>query len=96
MTGIDLTQIPTQLGIALNIPTFTAGLIASAFMLLMFDMPIVVFSKNAMLLSVMTILVLCIDTALTWLPYFTLVIVIFMLALLFASEMRIWITGRGH
>jgi hypothetical protein len=44
----------------------------------------------------MTILVLCIDVALTWLPYFTLVIVIFMLALLFASEMRTWITGRGH
>jgi hypothetical protein len=96
MSGIDLTQVPTQLGAALNISSFAAGLIASAFMLLLFDLPIVVFSRNAMLLSVMTILVLCIDVALTWLPYFTLVIVIFMLALLFASEMRTWITGRGH
>jgi len=96
MSGIDLTQVPTQLGAALNISSFAAGLIASAFMLLLFDLPIVIFSRNTMLLSVMTILVLCIDVALTWLPYFTLVIVIFMLALLFASEMRTWITGRGH
>jgi hypothetical protein len=96
MSGIDLTAIPTQLGAALGVSTFIAGLIASAFLLLMFDMPIVIFSKNPMMLSVMTVLVLCIDVALTWLPYFTLVIIVFMLALLFASEMRTWITGRGH
>jgi hypothetical protein len=95
MTGIDLTQIPTQLGIALNIPAFAAGILASAFMLLMFDMPIVIFSKNMMMLAIMSVLVLCIDVALTWLPYYCLIIIVFMLALMFASEMRTWITGKA-
>lgn len=97
MTGIDLLNIPTQLGAALGVSPFVGGLIASTFMLLMFDMPIIIFGRDQpMIIAVMTIMVLCIDVALTWLPYFTLVIMIFMLALLFASEMRTWITGRGH
>ena len=92
----DITQIPTNIGTALGTTSTVGGLLASAFMLLMFDMPIVIFSKNIMMLTVMTVMVLCLDVALTWLPYFVLIIVIFMLALLFASEMRTWITGRGH
>jgi hypothetical protein len=97
MSGIDLTSIPTQLGAALGTTAFVGGLIASAFMILMFDMPIIIFGRDQpMMLAIMTVLVLSIDVALTWLPYFTLIIIIFMLALLFASEMRTWITGRGH
>jgi hypothetical protein len=95
-TGIDFTQIPTQLGLALNISPFAAGILASAFLLLMFSMPILIFSKNLMLATIMTILILCCTVAMTWLPYWCLLIIIFMCALLFASEMRTWITGRGH
>lgn len=96
-TLLDLTTIPTQIGNALfGGNAFVGGLVATVFLLLMCVMPIVIFSKNYMVLLTMTVLVLSIAVALTWLPYFTLIIIIFMLALLFASEMRTWITGRGH
>lgn len=93
----DITQIPTNLGNALGTTSTVGGLLASAFLILMFDMPLIIFARDQLMaLSVMTVMILCVEVALGWLPYFVLIIIIFMLALLFASEMRTWITGRGH
>ena len=97
MLLFDITQIPANLGAALGTTSTVGGILASAFLILMFDMPLVIFARNQlMMLAVMTVITLSACVALTWLPFFVLIIVIFMLALLFASEMRTWITGRGH
>lgn len=93
-TNIDITQIPIQLGLRLGISIFASGIIVVIILLLFVELPLMIFaSDNIILMTIFGILILCVGVALTWLPLWTLIIVVVLVALLFADVFRKFLTG---
>lgn len=94
-TTIILTEIPSRIASLLGIDVFTAGILASLFAMLMFILPVLIFSKNVFAVIIIGLSTMGFLTALTWLPFWLFLIVTLVIALMFAGQMREWITGRG-
>lgn len=92
---LELSNVPQQLADRLGISLF-AGQMLSGFMLMFIPLLIIATitrGKNTMLLVIVGLSTLCLGVALTWLPLWTLLITALIVALLFASNMRSWLSG---
>ena len=92
--SVNMTAIPQNLGTALGVSTFAAGVLASCFIYLMFTLPIIIFARNnivAYLTLGIGILSFCV--AISWLPAWTLFVIVFIIALMFADKIRNWISA---
>jgi len=94
---IDLTNVPQWLATQLGIPEFAGGILAFILLMLMTVLPFAIIARGrkagfipelALSLGVMG---LCI--ALEWLPYWFLLILGMLVALMFSGKMRDLITG---
>jgi hypothetical protein len=89
-TDIELTQIPIFLAERLGISVFAAGLLASGVMILL---PVIIISiltrgKGFIMQLVMIIIFMGLGIALTWLPVWFLIVFAFLIAGLFANQIR--------
>lgn len=91
--GVNLLNIPIQLSIALGISVLTAGLICGFILELCFVLPVLIFTDNALVLMIFSILGICTGVAIGWLPYVCLILIILIVALLYAGKVRDLITG---
>lgn len=96
---VDFMNIPQQLADHLNIPLFGGQILASGIMLMIFLLPITIIArgKKAGFIPELgtTLVIYGFCTAIGWLPYWFLLILCMLIALMFAGTMRDLITGRG-
>jgi len=94
---VNLLDIPEQLAERLGVSTFAGGLIASAIFMMITVMPIAMITRKrntgfiAELVVGFVAMGVCI--AINWLPYWFILILSMLVALMFAGKMREWITG---
>lgn len=91
---IFLEELPEALAEALNIDTFVAGLLMSAFVLLMFLMPMLILkrSKGFMSEMVISIVLCCALIGLTWLPYWAGLVIALLAAVMVSSKVKGWLS----
>ena len=96
-TGIDFKAIPEFFADKLNISVFAGGILTSGIVLLIVTLPVVIIVRGKNVL----IAIIAIDfifmgfcIALTWLPYYFLLIFSMLIALMFSGKIREIITGR--
>jgi hypothetical protein len=100
LTGVDepinLQNFPAQLANALGIPIYAAGLLATIIIMTIFLIPVLFVTKRIMLPALMTALLsLIFGVALGWISYWILIVLAIGIALMFANQMRGWLTGQG-
>lgn len=91
----DLMGLPEQIGIAFGIGTFAGGILASAVLILMWVVPITILVRGraSIFISMIScVLILSFAVAISWLPLFTLILIVLMIAGLWASKTRGWFT----
>jgi len=93
---VDLTQLPQALADALTIPLFAGQILTSAIFLALFLFPTLMLTRNMIAPLLMGMIVLGFCTAMTWLPFWFLLIICLLVALLFGGKVRVWITGGGE
>jgi len=95
---VNLSEFPLKLSEMMTIPLFAAELLASSIILALFLLPTVFacsqFKKDVALPTIfMGFGALGFNIAMGWLPYWFLIVVALLVALLFAADMKGWITG---
>jgi len=96
--AVNLSEFPDQLVIALTIPLFAAQILASSIVLSLFLLPTVFacsqFNKDVAIPSVFVgFLALSFCIAVTWLPYWILIIVAILVALMFGNSIKGFVSG---
>lgn len=90
---ISLLDLPAHLAVALGISTLAAGLLCGFFLELAFVLPVLIFTDNTLVIMIFSIIGLCIGVVLGWLPYVCLILIILIIALLYAGKVRDLLTG---
>lgn len=95
---VNLSEFPDQLATALSIPLFAAQILASSIVLALFLLPTVFacsqFNKDVAIPSVFVgFLSLSFCIAVEWLPYWILIIVSILVALMFGNSIKGLISG---
>lgn len=97
-TVYNLTALPDQVATHMQIDIFSAGLLCSGVLLLMALIPTTIIARSKksswMPEIAVTLIFLGFEIAIGWLPVFFIVMLCFIVALMFSSRMRTWITGR--
>lgn len=99
---INLSELPHKLSDALGLPStddYLAGkILATCIFELLFLLPVAFFTKgkNAFALLIVGLSVIGFSCATGWFPAWILLIICLIVALMFAGEMRVLITGRGQ
>lgn len=92
----DLLALPEQLGIALGIGTFAGGILASGILILMWVIPINIFVKGrgdkSFLTIISTLVIISLAVVMNWLPLFTLVLIVLLIAGLWGQKTKGWFT----
>jgi len=92
---VNLLDVPLKVSEALGIPLFASQILCSAVVFVMFVLPVAFLSKKGYLPPlIVSFLVLGTTVAIGWLPYWFLLIISMIVALMFAGTMRDWITGK--
>jgi hypothetical protein len=96
----NILEIPKRLGTALGIKdpdmaSFVGGLIASTIVLFAGLLTIILITSKPFAHLMMGIVILSTCTALTWLPFWVLLIIVVLIGLMFSGQVRHWITGAG-
>jgi len=90
-------DIPTNLAEALGVTTFIAGIMAGSILLMIMILPtaLITRKKNLGFIPelIMGFIGITISCALGWFPYWILIVLSLLIALMFAGNMRGWITG---
>lgn len=95
-TDLNLSSFPQALADKLSISAFAGGIIASLILLLMFTLPVALFSKgNLILVLFVGFATFGACVALTWLPFWFLIIIVFVVAVLFSQKIGKMISGEG-
>lgn len=93
--GINLMALPEMITSVTGLPTLGSGIMATLILLAFAELPILLFaSDNLMIETIVGILIITIGTGLTWLPFYTIIGVIFVIAILTADVFRKLITGQ--
>ena len=95
--GISFVDIPSLVADKLNISIFASGLLCSGIILFMVTLPVIIIlrGKNVMLFTVIVqIIFMGFCIAITWLPYYFLIIYGLLVALLFSGKIRELTIGR--
>lgn len=91
---VNLLEIPSRLAKALGIPEFAGQLLTCALVMLIVLLPIAIFSKGNMLLSMMVgFILLGFFVAVGWMPYWFLLLIGLIVAGLWSSKIGKWIAG---
>jgi len=90
---VYLYDLPQKFSEAFNIDLFPAQIFASAIILMVFMIPVAIWSKTIIPPIFVGVVILGLLIALTWLPVWFLVVLCMMIALLFAGRIREWISG---
>jgi len=93
---VNLSELPQRLSEMLTIDLFAAQLLLSGLFLMWTIVPTLMLSKNIVAPLAIGFVVMSFCVAMTWLPYWILVVVAMIVALMFAGKMRDWITGWGR
>ena len=98
---VNIQDVPQRLGNALGISDpgtagFVGGLLASAILMFTFILPVALYSKSFLPSMLVGFLLMGTCIGLGWLPYWFLLIIVMLVALMFAGNMRDWITGKGR
>jgi len=91
---IDLSTFPQGLADTLNISLFAGQLLASVIMMLIFMLPVVVYTKTLLPPLFVGLLTLGFCIALGYLPVWFLLIISMLIAVLWGSKISGWITGK--
>ena len=91
--AIDLSAIPTALAGALGISTFAAEILMSAVVVLIVVVITAIFTKDTIILVIMTLLGITLSIAMGWLDYFFLVFACLIVALMYSSLIREKLSG---
>jgi len=92
---VNLLDVPLKVSEALGIPLFASQILCSAVVFVIFVLPVAFLSKKGYLPPlIVSFLVLGTTVAIGWLPYWFLLIISMIVALMFAGNMRDWITGK--
>jgi len=91
---IDLSTFPQGLADALNISLFAGQLLGSVILMLMFMLPVVVYTKTLLPPLFVGLLTLGFCIALGYLPTWFLLIISMLIAVLWGSKLREWILGK--
>lgn len=90
---VNLQKLPDHLAKRLNIPLFAAQLLACSIFLLMFLLPIALFSRGNLLLSLIVgIILLGFFIAVGWLSFWVLLILVLIVASLWSGKIRGWLS----
>lgn len=94
---VELDELDDYLAAKLGISLFPAQLLTTAIMLGLFVFPTLLLARghNEQMIAAlgMTLVVFGFCIALSWLPYWFLIIVVMIVALMFSGKMRDWISG---
>lgn len=94
----DLMALPEHVAEHLMISVFAAGLICSGvlFLICLLPMTIITRSKRSSWIPelALTLIIMGFCIAITWLPIFFIIAFALIIALMFSSKMRAFITGR--
>jgi len=93
---VDISKLPNKLAEALNAPLFAGQILASAIPFCIICFPTFLLTKNSMAHVSAVIIVLGFDVAIGWLPVWLLLVLSVLIGLMFAGQMRDFITGRGR
>lgn len=93
---VNLLDLPTKLANALGIPQFAGQILVCAIFMFMFMLPTVVYTKTLLPPLFVGFLTMGFLIAVGWLPFWFLLIMCLMVALMFSGSMRDLITGKGR
>lgn len=91
---INLDTFPIALGAALHIGTFGGQILASSFVLMMFLLPVSIWSKNNMVALIIGITIMSFLIGIGWLPIWILLALSMLIASMYASKIKEWIGGK--
>lgn len=96
---IDFNSFPTQIADKLSISLFPAQILLSGVIMLMFLLPIALITRKrntqgAIPEVAMTLVIMGFCIALGWLPFWFLLVLSMLIALMFSTRVRDAITGR--
>lgn len=92
---VNLLDVPLKVSEALGIPLFASQILCSAILFIIVVLPVAFLSKKGWTPPlIVSFLVLGTSVAIGWLPYWFLLVVAMIVALMFAGTMRDWITGK--
>lgn len=95
-SDVNLLDLPTKLANALGIPQFAGQILVCAIFMLMFMLPVAIYSKTLLPPLFVGILVLAFLIAVGWLDFWFLLVICLFISLMFAGAMRDFITGKGR
>jgi hypothetical protein len=91
---VDLTHLPDQVANALGISVFAAGILCFIVMTFAFMLPAMIWGKKGSMASLFIgVGVLGFGIAVAWLPFWFLLIIVLIIALMFGQQARDMITG---
>jgi len=85
---VDLLDLPRVLGETLGISTLSAGLILSILLVLPFDLCLITWSKSGKIAIILNLVFLTFFTSIGWIPNWSILIVILILAGLYAGKTK--------
>jgi hypothetical protein len=92
---VDISKLPNKIAEALHAPLFAGQILASAIPFCLICFPTFLLTKNTIAHVSAIILSLSFSIAIGWLPVWIFLILCLILGLMFASQMRDFISGRG-
>lgn len=93
-TDLDLSNFPEALADKFNISVFAGGILASVLLMVMFMMPVALWSRTIIPPLFVGVLTLGFAIGVGWLDYWFLLVLCLMVALMFASKIRTVIGGK--
>jgi hypothetical protein len=93
---VDISKLPNKIAEALHAPLFAGQILASAIPFGLICFPPFLLTKNSMAHVSAIILSLSFSIAIGWLPVWIFLILCLLIGLMFAGQMRDFITGRGR
>jgi uncharacterized Tic20 family protein len=92
---VYLLDLPQKFADAFNIGLFPAQIFTTGIIMMIFMLPIAIWSKSLVPPIFVGFVVMGLCVALSWLPVWFLVVTAMLVALMFAGGMSTWISGRS-
>jgi hypothetical protein len=93
---VNLMDLPQHFADAFNIGLFPAQIFTTGIIMMIFMLPIAIWSKTIVPPIFVGFVVMGLCVALTWLPVWFLVVTAMLVALMFAGGMRNWLSGKSE
>jgi hypothetical protein len=95
--SVSFLDIPANLALATGLSLLSAGLVCGFMLELACVLPVLVFTDNTLVITIFAIIGLCLGVAFQWLPYVCLILIVLIIALMYADKFRkILTSGEGE